>query len=78
MNRLFLIEFYTNSPTGTPGWEINLAWVHAESQAAAKAKLMEQQGARLDCVITVAEHSSIVPLDGTRVNGPEANLFTLP
>lgn len=78
MNRLFLIEFYANSPTGDPGWEINLAWVHAESQDAAKWKLLKQQGTRLDCVITIAEHSSIVPLDGTRVTGPDANLFVLP
>lgn len=36
---LFLIEFYTNSPTGQSGWEINFAWVYApDKQATSKRR----------------------------------------
>ena len=78
MKNLYLIEFYTNSATGVSGWEINFAWVRAESKAAAKAKLQLNQGPRFDCVITSEEQAEIVPLAGDfRVNTPDANLFIL-
>jgi hypothetical protein len=75
---LFLIEFYTNSPKGVAGWDINFAWVFAPDANKAKAKLKSKQGKRFDCVIGCNEQAKIVPLAGDfRVNTPDANLFIL-
>lgn len=79
MKNLYLIEFYTNNlTTGESGWDINFAWVHADTRNRAFEKLKLSQGARFDCVITCEEHTSIAPLAGNfRVNTPDANLFIL-
>ena len=69
---LYLIEFYT-----TDG-DINFAWVYAADKPAARGKLAESQGNRLDEVITTEEQAVIVPLAGNfRVNTPDANLFII-
>jgi hypothetical protein len=79
MNKLYLIEFYTNHPeTGEGGWDINFAWVHATDKLEAEHNLQEQQGTRFNCVIQIEEHSQIVPLAGTfSCNTPDANLFII-
>lgn len=75
---LYLIEFYTVSPEGVTGWDINHAWVYATDRKDAERKLKVNQGKRFDAVITCHQQSDIFPLAGEhRVNTPDANLFII-
>jgi hypothetical protein len=59
---LFLIEYYKRNPqTGEPGWDIELAWVHADNRAKAEA-LLAKNDLLFDEVITCSEASQKYPL----------------
>ena len=63
---LYLIEFYVKDPvTGEGGYDINFAWVYADSMSSAENILVGYIGDRFDETIQVTEQSEIRPFAGS-------------
>lgn len=76
MRNLYLIEYYQMGPKKQPAWEINFAWVWADTKEAAIFALQEHDK-KFSEVIQTTLQSEITPLSGVpNVLGIEVDLQT--